>query len=128
MICKKNLQDIIFPSIYICNLNAVRKSFLNPLIENDDEGKIVNEEHFSGFFGNISKEDKQIRQRTIKNFENKMKTQQNWTNMYPPVWFGAHDCSEIIISVGEQYNKFRNLPPTLLVFPSRLTQCKFLLI
>ena len=81
----------------------MRKSFLNPLIENDEEDNFVYEEYFNGFLGNISKEDTKIRQQTVNNFENKMKTQQNWTNIYPPMWFGAHDCSEMIINVGEHY-------------------------
>ena len=80
---------------------------MNPLIENVEEENIVYEEYFNGFYGNISKEDTKIRQQTINNFENKMKTQQNWTNRYPPMWFGAHDCSEMMISVGERFNKFK---------------------
>ena len=85
----------------------MKKSFLNPLIENEEEEKIVLEEYFNGFNGNISKEDTLVRQQTINKFEIKMKTQQNWTNKYPPMWFGAHDCSEMMISVGERFNKFK---------------------
>ena len=81
----------------------MRKSFLSPLIENDDELNIVVEEYFIGYDENISKEDLQLRQQTIQKFEYKMKTLQNWTNKYPPLLFGAHDCSEMIISLGELF-------------------------
>ena len=81
----------------------MRKSFLNPLIETDVEGTIFFEEFFNGYNKNITSEDLELRQQTVGKLENKMKTLHNWTKEYLPPWFGAHECSEMIVNVGKLF-------------------------
>ena len=81
----------------------MRKSFLNPLIETDVEDAIFNEEYYTGFNKNITNEDLELRQKTVGKLENKMKTVHNWTKEYLPFWFGAHECSEMIVNVGKLF-------------------------
>jgi hypothetical protein len=71
------------------------------LIESHAEERIVMEEFYEGYDRHISSDELLLRQRTIEQFENKMKNIHNWTENYPPSWFGAHDCSEMIISLGK---------------------------
>ena len=81
----------------------MRKSFLNPLIETDIEETIFKEEFYTGFNTNITNEDLQLRQKIVVQLENKMTTLHNWTKEYLPIWFGAHECSEMIVNVGKLY-------------------------
>ena len=100
-------QDITFPSLYICNVNSGRKSILHPLFQNDLEETIVMDEYYYGYTANnISKD---FRQTTIEEFEYKMKSFHNWTNEYPLFWFVAHECSEMIISIGKFFFVFNTI-------------------
>ena len=81
----------------------MRKSFINPLIETDVEDAIFKEEYYTGLNKNLSNEELAVREQTVRQFEYKMKTLHNWTKDYLPAWFGAHECSEMIVNVGKLF-------------------------
>ncbi len=43
---------------------------------------------------------------TVLKIEQAMKENYNWTDLVPPLWLGAHECSDMILRAGHYYFNF----------------------
>jgi hypothetical protein len=46
-------------------------------------------------------------QQLLLRIEQVMKENYNWTDLIPPLWLGAHECSDMILSAGNYGFKFQ---------------------
>ena len=102
-------QDIIFPSVYICNSNHYRQSFIQPLEQNETEftQKVLMHQFFLPSNMNTSapqyKESLDILTKKMKNLWN-LEAEKS-----PIIWFSAQHCPDLILNAGQLIRLFSNL-------------------
>ena len=96
------LQDIAFSSVYICNTNSIRKSFIDP-IHRDESNDFLDIFLKEYFVGNDEEDSDRLtsNQNKLRKIETKMKELYNWNNKITPNWLGAHSCSDMILYAGK---------------------------
>ena len=92
-----SLQDIIFPSIYVCNVNQVTKSFLRTLDAGNgsDTINLLFNEFLDGV-GPDTREDPATLSRMIS----KLKSVHEWNNSVPFVRLSSQNCSDMLVLAG----------------------------
>ena len=97
------LRDILFPSVYICNVNQVTKSFLRNLeVHNDDNAANL---LFSNFLTGSKKSELNFENQTLMDgMINKMKEIYNWNNQTLFYNISSQICSNMIIGVSWKSN------------------------
>ena len=95
-------EDIIFPSVYICNANLYRASFFKAIYENESD---FTREYFKNeyFTGNNQTVEEKEKDESLLKIRNKMKKQLNYnvTKNFPVLWFAGHHCKDLILYAGK---------------------------
>ena len=95
-------EDIIFPSIYICNANLYRASFFKAIYENESD---LTKEYFKTeyFTGNNKSVDEKEKDESLLKITNKMKKLLNYnvTENFPFIWFSGYHCQDLILYAGK---------------------------
>jgi hypothetical protein len=92
-----SLQDIIFPSIYVCNINQVTRSFLKTLdVGNSTDNINLLFDEFLDGVGPDSPDDPEA----LARMSSKLKSVYGWKKSIPFVRFSSQNCSEMLVLAG----------------------------
>ena len=95
---EQSFQDITFPSVYICNNNFIRWSFLLPIVGTGTNSSLMLKT-FSDEF--MRGPDNQTSPAAVAKLEKDLKDTYNWTNDVPASWLASQDCSDLILSASK---------------------------
>ena len=91
------LSDIIFPSIYVCNVNQVTKSFLNSLEpRNTTDINLIFNEFLDGVKPESHKDPA-----ALERMVSRLRSIHRWNETVAFVSLSSQNCSEMLVLVGK---------------------------
>ena len=100
-----SLNDITFPSVYICNVNQVTKSFLTRLgIVDQSDAKLLFEYFLEKGPTNLDEITKEANNRTLETIMERMADIYGWTRQKRFYNISSHNCTDMILNLNWKTN------------------------